>query len=359
MATVEIQNLTKRYGDFLAVDDVSISVPAGEVCTLLGPSGCGKTTTLRCVAGLETADVGRIIVDGVTVSDAETGTFVPPERRGLGMVFQSYALWPHKSVFENLALGLRISGRGRGEVADKVAEVLAVVGMEGAENRFPAQLSGGQQQRIAVARALALEPKCLLFDEPLSNLDVLLRDRMRFEIRDLLTKQGITALYVTHDQTEAMVISDTVCVMNKGRVAGQGSPAELYDQPSSRFVAEFFGRTNLLPLDRAASRPDAGIVVTTGGLALASRDAPRLVDTSGELTIAVRPESIRIVEAPDERSFDACVHACAHLGPNTDVEIEVKGHRLSVLVAGRLHLKAGARVGACVSADDVMIISGD
>ena len=359
MAVLKVDKLVKKYGDFTAAENVSIDVPSGTVCTLLGPSGCGKTTTLRCVAGLEQPDAGTIELDGRTLSAAQSGIFVPPESRGLGMVFQSYALWPHKTVFENLALGLRIAGKSRGEIADKIAEVLDVVGMEGSQKRHPAQLSGGQQQRVAVARALALEPKCLLFDEPLSNLDVLLRDRMRFEIREMLTSQAITALYVTHDQTEAMVISDMICVMNRGRIAGKGSPAELYDRPPTTFVAAFFGRTNLLPLDRAASRPEAGVVVTASGLALRSRDAGRLEALNGEASIAVRPEAIRITRDGQAGQFEARVQACAHLGPNTDIEVEAAGHHLSILIAGRRAYQPGERVHLSIDADDVMLITKD
>lgn len=359
MAFLEIRNLVKKYENFVAVSDVDITIEAGSVCTLLGPSGCGKTTTLRCVAGLEDADAGSITLDGKRLTAPAEGVFTPAERRGLGMVFQSYALWPHKSVYDNLALGLRIAGKPRGEIDDKVAEVLEIVGMAGAGKRFPTQMSGGQQQRVAVARALALEPKCLLFDEPLSNLDVLLRDRMRFEIRELLLKQKITAVYVTHDQTEAMVISDQICVMNQGRVIDQGTPRELYDRPSSRFVAEFFGRTNLLPLDRAASDPARNLVAASGGVMLPSRDAARLPEMSGDVSIAMRPEAIRIVEPGTEASFEGKVLSCAHLGPNTDVELELAGHRLTALVAGRFKIEPGARVGLSIDADDVMLLNRD
>lgn len=357
MSFLEVKKLVKKYGDYVAVSDVNISIPRGSVCTLLGPSGCGKTTTLRCIAGLEDADEGSIALSGSVLSAPEQKIFVPPEKRGLGMVFQSYALWPHKTVYDNLALGLKIAGKPKGEIADKVREVLELVGMAGAEKRYPTQMSGGQQQRVAVARALALEPKCLLFDEPLSNLDVLLRDRMRFEIRELLLKQKITAVYVTHDQTEAMVISDQICVMNKGEMIEQGTPAELYDRPSSRFVAEFFGRTNLMPIDLNASDPAQGVVVTAGGVRLRSRDAKRLASLSGDISIAIRPEAVRVVDADDRVDVVGKILSCAHLGPNTDVEVEVAGHRLTALVPGRFHALPGDRVGLTIDADDVMLLN--
>src|SRR6187200_1314832 len=255
MSYLTVQNLVKTFGDFKALDDVSLSIDRGEVCALLGPSGCGKTTTLRCIAGLETADSGAIGLDGRVLSDPARGQFVLPERRELGMVFQSYALWPHKSVAENISLGLKIQGLPQAEIRDRVASGLELVGMAGTQNRYPAQLSGGQQQRVALARALTLQPKCILFDEPLSNLDLLLRERMRFEIRELLVRLGITAVYVTHDQTEALVISDHIVVMNRGKIEQEGAPMDVYVRPRNRFTAEFLGRTNILPLKKAASDP--------------------------------------------------------------------------------------------------------
>ncbi len=358
MEFLEINGLKKRYGGFLAIDDVSIGIPKGSVCTLLGPSGCGKTTTLRCIAGLEQADAGRIVLDGVVLDAPGEGVHVAAEKRGLGMVFQSYALWPHKTVYDNLALGLQIAGKSRGETADKVRQVLEVVGMPGVEKRYPGQLSGGQQQRVAVARALALEPKCLLFDEPLSNLDVMLRDRMRFEIRELLTKQAITAVYVTHDQSEAMVISDHICVMNQGRVAEQGSPDALYEHPTSRFAAEFFGRTNLLPVDVPASQPEQGRVVAGSGLLLPSAAAHRLPGMQGAVSAAIRPEAIRITP-PGEAPLAGRVVLCVHLGASTEIELDAGGERLRALVAGRRQLRAGEQVGIEIDAADVMLINRD
>ncbi|HEX9898097.1 MAG TPA: ABC transporter ATP-binding protein, partial [Candidatus Methylomirabilis sp.] len=240
-ARVVLERVSKRFGQTVAVDGVSLTIEPGELVTLLGPSGCGKTTTLRIVAGLETATSGRVFI-----GDAEV-THLPPNARDVTMVFQSYALFPHLTVFENVAYGLRVLKRPEAELRKAVLGVLELVGMPGLDARNPSALSGGQQQRVAVARALVMQPKVLLFDEPLSNLDAKLRKRMREEIRLLQQRLGITAIYVTHDQAEALAISDRIVVMDRGRVSQIGTPLELYKAPANRFVAEFIGEANFLP----------------------------------------------------------------------------------------------------------------
>ena len=361
MSYLVVESLVKFYGAFRAVDDVTIRMAKGEVCSLLGPSGCGKTTTLRSIAGLETFETGRVILDGRVLADPRAGVFVQPEHRNLGMVFQSYALWPHKSVAENIALGLRIQGRSAPEAADKVAEVLALVGMPGAERRFPSSLSGGQQQRVALARALALEPKCLLFDEPLSNLDLLLRERMRFEIRELLDKVGITAVYVTHDQSEAMALSDHIVVMNHGVVQQEGAPADIYTHPQNRFTAEFLGRTNLLPIDRGASSAAEGRVATPDGLVFVSKDASRLDTVREPLLVAFRPEMARVVEAEavgegGANRFPARVIGASFLGAQTQIEVEIAGRRLNVSTPGRREVARGDVVGVEIDPENVLLV---
>jgi len=358
MSFLAIENLTKQFGSFKAVDDLTLNVGRSKVCTLLGPSGCGKTTTLRCIAGLEVADTGTISLEGKPLSSIDQGVFVPPERRNLGMVFQSYALWPHKSVFDNVALGLRIQGRPRAEIRDKVAGVLDLVGMPGTEERFPAQLSGGQQQRVALARALALEPQCLLFDEPLSNLDLILRERMRFEIRELLVKQGITSVYVTHDQTEAMVISDHICIMNAGRIEQEGQPSELYGRPSTRFVAEFLGRTNLFPLDQSASNPETGQAVADNGLRFRTLDTRRMA-AGGDMMIAFRPEAVRLVNGGGgaDNVFRSRVLNTTFLGATTQVELEVDGCHLHALLVGQPNLTLGESIDIGIDAGNVLLIA--
>jgi ABC-type Fe3+/spermidine/putrescine transport system ATPase subunit len=361
MSYLVVENLVKSFGSFKAVDDVTIRMAKGEVCSLLGPSGCGKTTTLRSIAGLETFDAGRVVLDGRVLADPAAGVFVQPEHRNLGMVFQSYALWPHKSVFDNIALGLKIKGRPMREVQDKVADVLALVGMPDTQSRSPSSLSGGQQQRVALARALALEPKCLLFDEPLSNLDLLLRERMRFEIRELLDKIGITAVYVTHDQSEAMALSDHIVVMNHGVVQQEGAPADIYTHPQNRFTAEFLGRTNLLALDRRASSGAAGNVVSTNGVTFASKDASRLDALDEPLVIAFRPEMARVVKSDDVAAdapnlYRVRVVTGSFLGAHTTLEVELAGHRLNVTTPGRHAIVRDQEITIHIDPEHVLLV---
>ncbi|MEM0066581.1 MAG: ABC transporter ATP-binding protein, partial [Sulfolobales archaeon] len=227
--SIELVQVSKRFGKVLAVDKVSVEIEKGEFFTFLGPSGCGKTTTLRIIAGLEIPDEGRVIMDGADI------TYLPPHKRDTAMVFQNYALWPHMTVFENVAYGLKVRKYPKEEIRRKVKEVLELVRLEGLEDRYPTQLSGGQQQRVALARALVVEPKALLLDEPLSNLDAKLRIEMREELKRIQKSLNITAVYVTHDQEEAMVLSDRIAVMNRGRVVQIGSPEELYGRPKTLF----------------------------------------------------------------------------------------------------------------------------
>jgi iron(III) transport system ATP-binding protein len=243
---IEVQDLVVRYGDQLAVNGVSFNVGRGEHLTLLGPSGCGKTTTLRAVAGLEHPSGGSIRIDGQTMYDAGQRKNVQTEQRGVSMVFQSYAVWPHMSVFDNVAYGLRVRKQGTAEIKENVERALDLVQMRHLADRGASKLSGGQQQRVALARAIAFSPTVVLFDEPLSNLDAKLRAEMRVELRELQRRLGITSVYVTHDQEEALAISDRVIVMNVGVIEQIGTPEEIYNKPRSRFVADFVGSANLI-----------------------------------------------------------------------------------------------------------------
>jgi len=243
MAFIEIQNLYKRFKNVVAVNRIQLEVNKGEMLTLLGPSGCGKTTTLRCIAGLETPEEGDIVIDGKPMLSEG---FVQASKRGIGMVFQNYAVWPHMKVFNNVVYGLKIQKISRQSIKEKGQQVLGLVGLEGLEERYPAQLSGGQQQRVALARALVRNPKVLLLDEPLSNLDAKLREELRFEIKSLVRRMGITSVYVTHDQAEAMVISDRIVVMDSGNVVQIGTAQEIYKKPANRFVADFIGTMNFM-----------------------------------------------------------------------------------------------------------------
>ena len=300
MPTVSLERVSCQFGDVVVVDHVSLDIGEGEFVTLLGPSGCGKTTTLRMVAGLEQNTTGRIMIGDRVVSDAEANRFVPPDRRHLGMVFQSYAIWPHMTVFDNVAYPLRVRRRPKDEIKQRVGEALKLVEMAHLIDRPAPALSGGQQQRVAIARALVLEPDVLLLDEPLSNLDAKLRLQMGEEFRSLQRRIGVTSLYVTHDQEEAMALSDRVVVMHSGRVLQIGAPEEIYRRPVSREVAAFLGSPNLLDVRVKESRAEADgeftSVIEGQGWSGEARSARRF--SPGERSyLLIRPEDISVDDA--------------------------------------------------------------
>ena len=377
-----VEDLRKSYDeteaeDVRAVNGVSFSVQRGEFYTLLGPSGCGKTTTLRCVAGLERAQGGRILLDDELVSDESRSLFVPPDRRDIGMVFQSYAIWPHMTVFDNAAFPLRVGGRRllpvesyheaadatapaagarrwrdarrdrrtfNEEVERRVGEALDAVGLGGLEKRNATQLSGGQQQRLALARALVRRPRLLLLDEPLSNLDATLRDRMRGELRDLQRRLGITTLYVTHDQQEALSMSTRVAVMSAGRIVQEATPRELYHRPASRFVAEFVGTSNFL---------EASVVgIERGRITVRSAIGDIVVEDGGsarvdeEVTLFIRPERIRVRTSPQSGSncFTGVVERMTFLGETAELGVRIGDVELLVRDEATAALEVGTRV---------------
>jgi len=292
---VKLVNVVKTYKKVTAVAGISLSINKGELVTFLGPSGCGKTTTLRLIAGLEVPDSGEIYINNILVSAPEKGVFVPPHKRGIGMVFQNYAVWPHMTVFENIAYGLKLQKLPKEEIARRVKEALDLVGLSGLGDRYPTQLSGGQQQRVALARALVTRPQLLLLDEPLSNLDAKLRERMRFEIRSLVKNLGLTAVYVTHDQEEAMAMSSRIVLMRDGRIVQIATPQELYHCPNSAFAADFVGDTNILEAEIVLDQEKP--VVRWHGLVLKDKNVPG--DQIGrKVRVLVRPESFRIFEQP-------------------------------------------------------------
>jgi iron(III) transport system ATP-binding protein len=301
---VRFENVTKRYGNAVAVRDVSFRVEPGTLVTLLGPSGCGKTTTLRMIAGLEQPSEGRVLIGGRDV------TGMPPAERDVSMVFQSYALFPHMTVRENVRYGLVVSGQGKRD-ADRAADVaLEQVGLAGFGERLPSELSGGQQQRVAVARALVLEPGVMLFDEPLSNLDARLRRHMREEIRALQQRLGLTVVYVTHDQSEALAISDGIIVMNNAVIAQQGGPRDLYERPANAFVAGFIGESNRVKARLVARDGEAGTVA----LGEAEFALPHHGAAVGEITLAVRPEAVRLAAPGEAAALRGQVLSAAYLG---------------------------------------------
>ena len=290
-AHLRVSHITKRFAGAPAVDDVSFDVPKGSFATLLGPSGCGKTTTLRMIAGFYDPDVGDIEIGGRRVND------LPAHRRGTAMVFQDYALFPHMTVYDNVAYGLRVAGRPRPERDKRVNDTLAFVGLSGMGGRWPNQLSGGQQQRVAVARALVIEPQVLLLDEPLSNLDAKLREQLRVELRILQRRLGMTFVYVTHDQDEALSLSDWIAVMNAGKVEQAGTPWEIYYHPRTAFLADFVGAVNLVPA-RVQSVTDGGVTVSFGQhRASVHRPVDVSLSTGQEVRLCMRPESFTIAPA--------------------------------------------------------------
>jgi len=269
---VAVEDLVVSYGPVTAVAGVDFRVRRGEHMTLLGPSGCGKTTTLRAIAGLERPNGGRIVIDGQLMAEPASGRHIPPERRGLSMVFQSYAIWPHMTVFDNVAFGFRVRGVGRAAARPAVERALSLVDLAGFADRPATSLSGGQQQRVALARALAYDAKVVLLDEPLSNLDAQLRTAMRAELVDLRRRLGFTAIYVTHDQEEAFALSDRIIVMRGGRIEQQGTPAEIHEAPRTRFVASFLGMKNIIAAEIAAAGSGAVEAWLAPGIVLRSRD---------------------------------------------------------------------------------------
>jgi iron(III) transport system ATP-binding protein len=297
MAAISLEKVRRTFGDFVAVDDIDLEVATGEFVTLLGPSGCGKTTTLRMVAGLEQNTGGRIVIADEVVSDAAGNFFMPPERRQLGMVFQSYAIWPHMTVFDNVAYPLKIRRRPKDEIQQRVTKALRLVEMDAYASRPAPALSGGQQQRVAIARALVFEPRVLLLDEPLSNLDARLRTQTGDEFRALQKRLGITSLYVTHDQGEAMALSDRVVVMQKGRILQIGAPEDIYGRPKSRAVAEFFGSPNLIEATARASRPiaDGRFEIDVAGKDWSGTCRAAKAFAPGEaVLVMLRPENMRL-----------------------------------------------------------------
>jgi iron(III) transport system ATP-binding protein len=309
--SVTFDSVGKKFGDFVAIRSLSLTIEPGTLVTLLGPSGCGKTTTLRMLAGLEQPTSGRILLGGEDV------TALPANERDVSMVFQSSALFPHMSVIENVAYGLRSSGMRKNEARERAEDGLALVGLAGYGERLPSELSGGQQQRVAVARALVLEPQVLLLDEPLSNLDARLRRRVRTEIRDLQQRLGFTAVYVTHDQEEALAVSDRIVVMREGEVAQLGTPRELYEQPASAFIADFIGEANVLACEVLAV--DAGCAeVTVEGIThrLPAHDA-----SPGSARLAIRPNAMFMRDV-DGSGLKGRVLSAAYLGDHVEYEIE-------------------------------------
>ena len=349
---ISIRGLRKAYGPVIALEGMDLDIAAGEVIALLGPSGCGKSTTLQLVAGFVEPSAGEIRVSGRLMS--RQGMVVPPERRGMSLIFQSYAIWPHKTVAENVAFGLQVRGLPKAEVAQRVKAHLATVRLEHLADRYPAELSGGQQQRIALARALVVNPEILLLDEPLSNLDANLREEMRFEIRRLHDTTGITMIYVTHDQTEAMVCADRIAVMNKGRIDQVGTAFEIYEQPHTRFVASFIGRSNALP----------GRLLQPGVVEAAAMTL-HAVDASGAaagvpVCVCVRPHRVSLGVAPQgpANKLQGRVARATYLGDASDTLVELTdGTLIRALVPPETHYKPGEQIDVYLPISDCRVVA--
>ena len=346
MSTVSIRNVTKAFGDNVVLKEFNEDFQDGEFITLLGPSGCGKTTMLRMIAGFEKPTSGELYIDDLLVSGGKT--FVPPEKRSIGMVFQSYAVWPHMNVFDNVAYPLSIRRAPRDTIRGEVERVLDIVHLSRYAQRFPNQLSGGQQQRVALARALVAAPGLLLLDEPLSNLDAKLRESMRFEIKEIQKKTGITVVYVTHDQTEAMAMSDRIFLINRGVVQQSGAPEEIYNRPANQFVADFLGKVDFF---KGTASPGRVVIPAMGGQSL-PYDGP----LTGNVDVAIRPENILF--SPDGQ-ITGRLEARYYLGDVDDCRVRVGEQSVRVIRDGYEHrnMKEGDEVRLRVR--DMMVFRDD
>jgi len=359
MAFIEIKNLFKRFKNVVAVNHIDLEVIQGEMLTLLGPSGCGKTTTLRCIAGLETPEEGEIVIDGKPMLSKG---IVPPSKRGIGMVFQNYAVWPHMRVFNNVVYGLKLQRISRQSIKERAYQVLELVGLTGLEDRYPAQLSGGQQQRVALARALVRNPKVLLLDEPLSNLDAKLREKMRFEIKSLVRRMGITSVYVTHDQAEAMVISDRIAVMESGDVVQIGTAEEIYQKPANRFVADFIGTMNFMSGEVVQVLQDTDDVhVRTEFSDRMLCKTPNTAETTPgkKVYASIRPEDVEVFTEPPkgrENLFKGTIAHKAYLGNFLYFFVNVDGTEIRVQIPHHMPQEEGQELHLFLNPEKCMIL---
>lgn len=323
---ISIQNLKLKYGDFTAIENLNLDVGDGEALVLLGQSGCGKTSTMRCLAGLEEPSAGRIIIDDVVVFDSEKGINLPPNKRNVGMVFQSYAVWPHMTVFQNVAYSLKMQKISKIEIQDRVMEVLTMVGLEKFAPRGASLLSGGQMQRVALARSLVMRPSVLMLDEPLSNLDARLRDRLRVELREIQLRLGLTCVYVTHDQHEAFALADRIALLQGGKIVQIGGPREMYETPASASIAHFLGVSNVMDCDKMEV-DDNSTAASVAGHNIKIQSSHTVPSAAAEMKLCIRAEDFRITTTAQEtpNSWKGTVRVAGFQGNDIRYAIELEG----------------------------------
>ncbi|MEE4254064.1 MAG: ABC transporter ATP-binding protein [Desulfuromusa sp.] len=359
---IRIKDLTRTYysegKQIKALDHIDLTIPANKIFTLLGPSGCGKTTLLRCIVGLETPDGGEIYIGDDLVWSSEKGIFVPPEKRGLGMVFQTYAIWPHMNVFDNVAYPLQTTKTPKNKIREQVAKALKFVQLDGFENRPATKLSGGQQQRVALARALVAEPKVILFDEPLSNLDAKLREETRKELRSFLTELKITAIYVTHDRIEALALSDLIAVMRAGKIIEIGDPKKIYFNSDDKFVADFIGRANLIHGKVEKLEGDHAVFASEIGSILALNSQG--IAVGQDAMLCVRPEFIRLAPEQGEKGqniFSGQMETLIFIGEAYEGEIRIGDTLLTTTIEPTVNIVEGDNISISFDPDHCFLLS--
>jgi iron(III) transport system ATP-binding protein len=361
MRDVELRELSKRFGNVIAIDEINLKIRGGSFTTLLGPSGCGKTTTLRCIAGLEKPDKGEIIVGDTVFFSSYQKINIPPNKRNIGMVFQSYAVWPHMTVYDNVAFPLRVRKLKSHEIRDKVRRILEIVKLEELENRLASELSGGQQQRVALARALVYEPGILLLDEPLSNLDATLRDQMRVELKEIQRKIGITTLFVTHDQVEALSLSDVVALMKDGKVVALDNPRDLYERPRHPFAASFLGKVNFLNSRIIEFDEEQKHYILDTPLGPVKCNYVRRFKEGDRIIIAIKAEKINLFTNPvsGENVFKGKLVDILYMGMLMELIVDVNSQLLRIVTSTKreyTNLTRGSEVYVNFPLDDILLL---
>lgn len=360
---ISIQNLQLKYGDFVAIENLNLEIGDGEALVLLGQSGCGKTSTMRCLAGLEEPSSGRIIIDDVVVFDSEKGINLPPNKRNVGMVFQSYAVWPHMTVFQNVAYSLKLQKLSKSETRDRVMEVLTLVGLEKFADRGASLLSGGQMQRVALARSLVMRPSVLMLDEPLSNLDARLRDRLRVELREIQLRLGLTCVYVTHDQHEAFALADRIALLQGGKIVQIGGPREMYETPASASIAHFLGVSNVMDCE-AVPAPDGSATAKVTDHGLTIHSAQRAATAPQQMKVCMRAEDLQLSAQPTAaaNAWKGKVRVAGFQGNDVRYAVELDGglelDALGTIKRGEQH-EVGDSVWVSIDPAQVQILPAE